>query len=31
MFAAVLAVTLLGFTADRLFLFINNRVLAWRV
>jgi len=30
MFAAVLAVTLLGFAADRLFLFINNRVLAWR-
>jgi NitT/TauT family transport system permease protein len=30
MFAAVLAVTLLGFAADRLFLFINDRVLAWR-
>jgi NitT/TauT family transport system permease protein len=30
MFAAVLAVTLLGFAADRLFLLINDRVLAWR-
>jgi NitT/TauT family transport system permease protein len=30
MFAAVLAVTLLGFAADRLFLFINGRILAWR-
>jgi ABC-type nitrate/sulfonate/bicarbonate transport system permease component len=31
MFAAVLAVTLLGFAADRLFLFLSRRVLAWQV
>ena len=30
MFAAVLAVTLLGFTADRLFLWLNARLLNWR-
>ena len=30
MFAAVLAVTLLGFTADRLFLWLNGRLLRWR-
>jgi NitT/TauT family transport system permease protein len=30
MFAAVLAVTLLGFAADRLILLLNDRVLAWR-
>jgi len=30
MFAAVLAVTLLGFAADRLFLWLNNRLLRWR-
>jgi NitT/TauT family transport system permease protein len=30
MFAAVLAVTIIGFAADRLFLWLNDRVLAWR-
>lgn len=30
MFAAVLVVALLGFAADRLFLLISRRVLAWR-
>jgi len=30
MFAAVLAVTLLGFAADRLFLWLNGRLLRWR-
>ena len=30
MFAAVLAVTLLGFAADRLFLWFNGRLLRWR-
>jgi len=30
MFAAVLAITAIGFAADRLFLLANNRVLAWR-
>lgn len=30
MFAAVLAVTIIGFTADRIFLWLNGRVLAWR-
>jgi NitT/TauT family transport system permease protein len=30
MFAAVLAVTIIGFAADRLFLWLNDRFLAWR-
>jgi NitT/TauT family transport system permease protein len=30
MFAAVLAVTLLGFAADRLFLWLNGKLLRWR-
>lgn len=30
MFAAVLAVTIIGFAADRLFLWLNDRLLAWR-
>lgn len=30
MFAAVLAVTIIGFGADRLFLWLNGRLLAWR-
>jgi NitT/TauT family transport system permease protein len=30
MFAAVLAVTIIGFSADRLFLWLNSRLLAWR-
>ncbi len=30
MFAAVLAVTLMGFTADRIFLWLNEKLLSWR-
>ena len=30
MFAAVLAVTVLGFTADRLFLWLSGVLLRWR-